>query len=154
MEPVQWKRLIGQLNFALNGKNIEIDPLYIENPDKTIESSTTSSSDDVKEAAPVTLDNYISLKNLDKVDVLHADIQGAEIAMLESATLSLDAHKIDYIFISTHDDKHARCLQILQDKKYTILAEHKPEYSSSADGLIVAAGRHAPHKEIYTVNHY
>jgi hypothetical protein len=70
--------------------------------------------------------------------VLHADIQGAELDMLTGAAAALSAKRIDYIFISTHDECHVPSIERLRSHDYRILAEHSIAESSSADGLIVA----------------
>jgi hypothetical protein len=49
----------------------------------------------------LTIDNFIDREQIGHVDILHADIQGAEYPMLLSCIKHLNA--IDYFFISTHD---------------------------------------------------
>lgn len=151
IEPVQWKRLIGQINFILNEKEITIDPLYIADPAMSLEESTAAGPATLKGARPVSIDAYIQEKGIVHLDVLHADIQGAEKAMLEGAKQTLSQGLIDYIFISTHGDRHEECIRILQHHGYTLLATHTPQESRSADGLIVAAGPRASFKEMFSL---
>ncbi len=151
IEPVEWKSLIGQLNFALNEKYVDVDRYFIKDPEQSLEKSTGMQPQQIKAPEEIEIDDYIKMKNIKKIDILHADIQGAEVSMLKGANKALSEHKIDYLFISTHDDRHQRCLKILEDKNYVILAQHSPEQSFSADGLIVAAGKYAPSKQHFQV---
>lgn len=76
------------------------------------------------------------------LSILHADIQGAEYDMLEAAAPLLSAHRIDYLFVSTHWlALHHRCKALLESHGYRFVAEHTPEESFTVDGLIVA---HSP----------
>lgn len=69
-------------------------------------------------------------------DVVHSDIQGGELAMLNGSVDVLD--KIGYMIVSTHDSKHAPCLAFLRENNFNILIEHSIRQSYSGDGLIVA----------------
>lgn len=78
-------------------------------------------------------------KKIDRIDLLHADIQGAELAMLEGARPLFYSGRVGYTFISTHsDDLHQKCLSVLQEYKQEIVCEVDLNQSYSADGLIVA----------------
>ena len=69
-------------------------------------------------------------------DIIHSDIQGAELDMLNGAISVLD--RIGFFVISTHGDKHPKCKHFLTKHDFTILVEHSIEESVSADGLILA----------------
>lgn len=80
--------------------------------------------------------------------LLHSDIQGAEVKMLEGARDALKNQKIDYLVISTHSEKlHHKCLQILETFNYHIVAEHDTYESYTYDGLIVARSDQAQELE-------
>jgi hypothetical protein len=83
-------------------------------------------------------------------DVVHSDIQGAEVGALTSATPVLAS--IGYFVISTHigmwnsitgeeRDPHKMCLEYLNNNNFLILAEHTVAESYSGDGLIVAVNK-------------
>lgn len=83
---------------------------------------------------------------LDRIDLLHCDTQGAELAMLEGAEEPLRNRRIRFIVVSTHDESisgdgqtHQRCLQILRGHGAHLIAEHSVEESASGDGLIAAS---------------
>jgi hypothetical protein len=87
----------------------------------------------------ICVDDYCRKHSLDKVEILHVDIQGAEEMMLKGAETMLKGKKVDYIFISTHSNGlHANCVQALKDHGYEILASANMDDSYSGDGLIVA----------------
>ena len=93
----------------------------------------------------VSVDSLFATEGIDRLAVLHADIQGHEVAMLHGAADSLAARRIDWIFISTHGENiHQRCLQLLRRAGYHIAVEHSPGESFSVDGLIVASARKQP----------
>jgi hypothetical protein len=78
--------------------------------------------------------------SLTKLDILHSDIQGAEVRMLRGAKEALEARSISWIFVSTHGENiHRKCAQILRSHRYKIVSEHTPSESYSVDGLLVAA---------------
>ena len=70
------------------------------------------------------------------IDVLHSDIQGAEEDMLYGAKNVLN--KIGFFVLSTHDNKHEKCMLFLSSNDFTILIQHTIQESVSADGLIIA----------------
>jgi FkbM family methyltransferase len=81
-----------------------------------------------------------------KIDLLLADIQGAEVAMLEGMQKSLMLGKVRNLIVSTHDGcisgdfaTHQRCIQWIKEKNGHIIAEHTVEESFSGDGMIAAS---------------
>ena len=85
---------------------------------------------------------------LDRVEVLHADIQGAEARPSDVLRPLFAAGKIRFVVISTHHSSisgsvstHADCLAVLRGNDGHILCEHDVDESYSGDGLIVAAMR-------------
>jgi hypothetical protein len=87
------------------------------------------------------IDRFFATRNLPHLDILHADIQGFEVQMLDAACATLADKKIDYLFISTHS-------QLLHDQVVETLAGHgyRVEVSSdfdndttSFDGLVFAS---------------
>ncbi len=86
-----------------------------------------------------TVDELFKNQNLDHLDILHADIQGAEYKMLLGATNSLTKKKIGYLFVSTHSDSlHRLCIKVLKNHKYQIIISIYPFESFSVDGFIYA----------------
>lgn len=89
----------------------------------------------------VSVDSLMTEHGLDHLDVLHSDIQGHELAMLEGAVETLGKQKVDHVFISTHltSDLHRQCATRLAAWGYHILHSIDLDETFSDDGLIVAS---------------
>jgi FkbM family methyltransferase len=92
------------------------------------------------------VDDLVRRLDLDHIDLLHADIQGAELQMLHGMRNVIREGRVRFIFISTHhhsisDDPliHQKCLRFLREHSAHILSEHTVAESFSGDGLIVAS---------------
>jgi hypothetical protein len=83
---------------------------------------------------------FLSDHRIDYVDILHADIQGAELYLLGSIRDLLRMKKIGYFFISTHSqDLHTMCMEFLEDHDYVILASADFDNETYCfDGVLVA----------------
>lgn len=93
----------------------------------------------------VSIDEFMQNQKIEKIHILHSDIQGAEVDMLEGAVKAAAEQRIDYIFISTHaSDLHHRCLNWLNSHGFRILAEADLDNTFSEDGLIAAAAHVVP----------
>lgn len=102
----------------------------------------------------ICVDDYCRKHQLTELNILHVDIQGAEVLMLKGASRMLQAGKVDYLFISTHSNElHANCLQILESHQYHILASADLDDSYSGDGLIVARSFHVNVPEFLEISH-
>lgn len=86
------------------------------------------------------IDSYLQRSGIDRIDILHADIQGFELEMIDGATCALKKGKIDRIFISTHSDElHNHCVEKLSQFGYKIVVSSSFQESTSWDGIIFAA---------------
>ena len=99
----------------------------------------------------INLNNFVLEKNIDYIDILHSDIQGYELEMLEDIKDLLKNNKIKYLFISTHsDDLHYKCINFLELNNYRIIASADFETETFCfDGIIVAC-----HSSNKTFNRY
>ena len=87
----------------------------------------------------ISVDDFLRRESIDRLDILHADIQGAELDMLAGSEQALRAMSIDFLFISTHGGElHERCEATLKAHRYEVPVSIRPERSFSVDGLIVA----------------
>ncbi len=86
------------------------------------------------------VDQYLQAQNIKKLDILHADIQGFELEMLEDAKKSLEQKIIDYVFLSTHSQElHAKCSDFLEAMDYKILVSSDfDNETTSYDGFLLA----------------
>ena len=93
----------------------------------------------------ICVDGLIAEKNLDHIHILHSDIQGAELAMLKGAERTIQAGKVWFWFISTHNEEvHRECIEFLQKRGLQVLVSITLEESYSVDGILVACSPNAP----------
>lgn len=90
----------------------------------------------------VNLNNLFRNYKLSHADIVHADIQGAEVEMLYGGGELLSKQLIDYLFISTHNNQlHDECMRILDEYGYYIIFQQNLKQSYFGDGLIVASNK-------------
>jgi hypothetical protein len=88
----------------------------------------------------INLYDFVLEKNIEQIDILHSDVQGYELEMLQDITELLIQNKIKYLFISTHSDYlHYECINLLKRCNYRIIASADYETETFCfDGIIVA----------------
>ncbi len=86
------------------------------------------------------VDEFLDARGQPHLDVLHCDIQGSEIEMLEGASRCLARHGADYVFISTHSQAlHQGVSDHLTGHGYRIEASSDFDFETTAcDGLVFA----------------
>ena len=89
--------------------------------------------------------DLVNAHGITHLDLLHCDVQGAELDVLGGCAELFRAGRVGWVFASTHHHSisgdpltHQRCLLLLQRAGATIVAEHDVAESFSGDGLIVA----------------
>lgn len=128
IEPDARSLYSGKQNFSLNGLQGNFFQYFIGHM-----------SDESTMPFTVSIDDFLARQQINKVDILHCDIQGYELDMLAGAVNALSKKSVEYIFISTHSqDLHRDCLDFLKGYDYYIYTEIDLESISSFDGLIVA----------------
>jgi hypothetical protein len=87
------------------------------------------------------VDKYLAETGIQKVSILHSDVQGYELQMLEDCTKSLLARTIDYLFISTHSQQlHLDIVRLLESYNYRVEVSSDFDYgTTSCDGFIFAS---------------
>jgi hypothetical protein len=88
----------------------------------------------------LSVDRLIDKHKIDKVSILHCDIQGGEIEMLEECSLSLSSSLIDHLFISTHNQEiHKSVIDIMNFFNYKVeVSSDFDSHTTSYDGFILA----------------
>lgn len=143
IEPVPHKLQVGVGNYRLNNLRGDFRNAFVGAVSK--EHGRFADWDgSIVDVPCVAIDDFLDNEQIGFLDVLHADIQGAELEMLQGCQRSLANNRIGYVFVSTHADRHEPCLAVLRQSGYEVIAEHSVEESSSGDGLIVARGTRAP----------
>jgi len=93
----------------------------------------------VQKAANITtVDAICQQNNIQFLDILHSDIQGFELEMLEGSKRMLDQNKVGYAFISTHSNElHHDCRDFLKAYNFVEIASANVDESYSWDGILV-----------------
>lgn len=129
IEPSYANLRSGMMNFLRARRTATFEQAYVGANDGTATDGTPV----------VSVDSFCQRKGITHLNILHSDIQGAEVDMLTGAREMLNHKKVDYVFISTHsDEKHYGCLRFLRSYGYRILASADLRETYSYDGLIVA----------------
>jgi hypothetical protein len=127
IEPDKHALLSGINNFRLNKLSGKFFHYYVSNAVAEGRVST------------ITIDTFLEQEKIEFLDILHSDIQGYELKMLEGATRYLSRGAISFLFISTHSDElHEACKAYLLSLNYKILCDANLIETYSWDGLIVA----------------
>jgi FkbM family methyltransferase len=139
---------VGRKNFALNGRRAEFVRAALGDESRPTVPVYCESDQVTRPCPQLCLDDLLRQQNIDHIDLLHADIQGAELAMLHGARASIRAGKVRFVFVSTHHVcisgdafTHPKCLQFVREHGGHVLAQFTPEEGYSGDGLIVASFR-------------
>jgi len=136
IEPMPLKCELGKLNFELNDFDGEFINGYIGNVYN--ENSSFSDWDGaVYDIPSITIDSLFGKYGLDKIDVLHADIQNNEMILLDSAINALTNKKIDYLFLGTHS-YNLPITERLESLGYHIVESFEVWETYFDDGLILA----------------
>jgi len=141
VEPEEAGLKSGKENFEINGLQGDFTRAFIGN--------------EYRENSPpiLTVDWILSNKNIPFLDLLHSDIQGYELQMLEGASDSFLQGKVGYVFISTHSNQvHGACENKLRDYDHVILHSINLDNSYSEDGLIVAARPDSPSIPVFQLS--
>jgi hypothetical protein len=132
VEPCPIRIQSGKLNFQENQRAGDFEQAYVGDTDRW----------SLLNGRTISVDGFCKRKQIRHLNILHADIQGHEVQMLQGAQGMLKAGRIDYIFISTHSNElHRDCQEILSQSGFIILASSDKTETHSFDGLIVAKKR-------------
>lgn len=87
------------------------------------------------------VDDYLRDLSIPRLDILHTDIQGYEVEMLEACTDSLGKFRIDFVLLSTHSQHlHNDCIALLRASNYRVEVDADFENGTTAyDGFIFAS---------------
>lgn len=148
MEPDPTYLEVGRRNAALNGlaDRITFIPGVIgTQPGRTMP-FTAESDGQVHSLEQHDLASLMAATDLDHVDLVLADVQGAETALLKRAEADLRAGRVRFLIVSTHHHAisgdpltHQSALDQLVGWGGHVIAEHTPTESFSGDGLIAVS---------------
>jgi hypothetical protein len=143
VEPHPLNMSIGRYNATKNEVNATFVPAYA--------GATNGTAPDG--VAMTTVDKLLEEHRIERLSILHADIQGAESDMLRGAKHALDERRIDYLFISTHSNElHTECHAQLEAHGYQVLSSVNLDETYSEDGVLVAKHPVAPGPETFPLS--
>lgn len=92
------------------------------------------------------VDRLLQEQGLERLDVLHSDIEAHEGQMLDGAAGCLSRHGADYVFVSTHGAKpHRQVLERLRGHGYRVeVSSDVANQTTSFDGLVFATSPKIP----------
>jgi Methyltransferase FkbM domain len=129
VEPV-WANLnAGRLNFSINGLHA------------TFINGSVGASHRRQPFQPsiVSVDWLMAEFNLQKIHLLHSDIQGFEREMLDGAESAVRNDGIEWMMISTHTNQlHDGCRDWLLARDWVVVADANLHETHSMDGLLAA----------------
>lgn len=139
---------VGRRNAALNGltDRIEfVEGVVAATPGERVQ--FVAESDGRERGIPAyDLDSLMASFDVQHVDLILADIQGAETVLLERAEGSLRAGRARFLIVSTHHHSisgsartHQDALELLRAAGAHVIAEHTVSESFSGDGLIAVS---------------
>lgn len=129
VEPDAKHLLSGRQNFEMNGFQGAFEAGYAGKRSGVARDGTPTT----------TLDDLVRRHQIERLTILHSDIQGAELDMLEGGRETFSRGMVDYVFISTHSNElHRGCLEKLRSYGFTILVSCDLDVTVSYDGVIVA----------------
>lgn len=135
---------VGRTNARLNSKVIDFVHASVGGASHRPRAFQTESAGAIQ-LCQVSIPDLLRDKGLSYLDILHSDIQGAELEVIESCKDLLLANRIGFCIVSTHAHQisgdaltHQKCLALLQELGGRILIEHDVHESFSGDGLIAA----------------
>jgi hypothetical protein len=147
LEPDAAHIAVGQENMRLNGLTASF--VHACAGDRSIEEKEfLTESGELVVMPQHTVPSAMAHFGLNEVELLHADVQGAELGLLSSCAPLFAAGRIRFVVVSTHHasisgsaSTHQDCVAYLEASGAKILCEHDVDESFSGDGLIVAAMR-------------
>ena len=115
-----------KINLEIGKKNFDINNLKAEFINEFVSSKN------------FTVDKFLDESSLESIYLLHSDIQGYELEMLQNSKIAMSKGKINYLMISTHgSEKHRECINEINKYDYTIEINSDPDHhSTSHDGLL------------------
>lgn len=136
---------IGKQNIETNKVQVHIEQAAAGIKDDEVVNHPANPAKNAKTLIK-TVDTIVRENKIDSVDILHMDIQGAELDALESASKTIKSGKVRFLFISTHHHSisneprmHEKCIEFVQKHNGHIVCDHSIYESFSGDGLIVAS---------------
>jgi len=143
IEPIPSHLEFGKKNFELNGFKGDFTQAYVGRAASVLPDGIRA----------ICLEDFVREKGIQRIAILHSDIQGFEFEMLQGAEKLILEGRIDYYFISTHSERiHSECEAYLRERGLTVIASINLPDSFSMDGILVCANPAATQPEPMTLS--
>jgi len=137
VEPDSANLEVGRRNLAINGRTATFVQAFVGKP-------STSPGD--ASLGYLDMDAVIGRVDGKPIEMLHMDVQGAELAFIRSMRSAVEQQQVRFVVVSTHHQSisgsattHEDCVEAVQALGAKVFAEHDVFESCSGDGLIVAS---------------
>jgi|GEM_PF-442329 len=145
VEPESARLEVGRQNLALNGRTATFVQAFV---------GSSSERSRVGRLECLDMDAVLARVDGRPIEVLHMDVQGAELPFIESMRRAVAERKVRFIMVSTHHESvfskyqksstgstttHEDCVGALQSLGAKVFVDHNVDESFSGDGLIVAS---------------
>ena len=145
VEPESARLEVGRRNLALNGRTATFVQAFV---------GSCSERSRVGRLECLDMDAVLARVDGRPIEVLHMDVQGAELPFIESMRRAVAERKVRFIVVSTHHESvfsnyqksstgstttHEDCVGALQSLGAKVFVDHNVYESFSGDGLIVAS---------------
>lgn len=138
---------IGRRNAEINGLKVTFDQCAGGGTDGEILVLPSVTHEGLVHEVPVkSVPTLVVEHGLPRIDLLHLDIQGSELAVLESCRDLIGEGRLRFVIVSTHHHTisgdpvlHQRCIDFIEECGGHVIAEHTVLESFSGDGLVVGS---------------
>ena len=138
VEPDPANLEVGRRNLAINGRTATFIQAFVGSPSTPLSNSCGHECLD--------MDAVLARAGGRPIEMLHMDVQGAELPFIESMRRAVESHMVRFAVVSTHHESisgsattHEDCVRMLKSLGATVFLEHDVYESYSGDGLIVAS---------------
>lgn len=122
-EPYESHLNVGKSNFSLNDLEGHFVQSFVGKPGPNT----------------MSIAQILDSHKVEELEVLHVDIQGAEVQLLQDSERELKSGRVRRVFISTHSESiHSQIKTIITECGLIVEVESDYEHTTSEDGLIVA----------------
>jgi len=144
VEPDPANLEVGRRNLAMNGRSATFIQAFVG--DQPAPQDAVTAVHGAGKPACLDMNALLTRAGGVAIEMLHMDVQGAELCFLQSMRRAVEAGKVRFVVVSTHHESisgssttHEDCVAAIERLGATVLVEHDVFESFSGDGLIVAS---------------
>lgn len=148
VEPDPQNRAVGERNIALNDvqQRVALQSAWVGEKEQAAFALHAESLGTELTLPCFNMDSISRLAGENTIEILHMDVQGAELPFLKSMAQAIENGRVRFLVASTHHSSisgskttHRDCVEKITSLGGRILIEHDVQESFSGDGLVVAS---------------